>query len=78
MATFFFGVTNIGRRPTIENDAPTDIVETYIFDFDEDIYGLDLELEFVERIRDERKFSDLQALKVQLEADKVNSLKYFL
>ena len=71
------GICNIGFRPTV-NSGKHISIETHILDFDEDIYGLDLELEFVERIRDERKFSDLQALKVQLEADKVNSLKYFL
>jgi len=62
------GMTNIGVRPTVsERSALT--IETYIFDFDEMIYGLDITVEFHERIRDERKFASLQELREQLLAD---------
>ena len=71
------GICNIGFRPTV-NSGHHISIETHILDFDEDIYGLDLILEFAGRIRDEVKFPSLQALKLQLEKDKADSLKYFL
>ena len=65
----YIGICNIGVRPTVgSNNAQT--IETHILDFDEDIYGLDLKLEFVQRIRDERKFDSLELLKQQLSKDK--------
>ena len=45
-------------------------VETNIFDFDEDIYGLDLKVTFLRKIRDERRFDSLDALKCQLIKDR--------
>ena len=62
------GMTNIGVRPTV-SERPALTIETYIFDFDEMIYGLDITVEFHERIRDERKFGSLQELREQLLAD---------
>ena len=60
---------NIGYRPTVGNgNART--IETNIFGFDEDIYGLDLGLTFIEKIRDEVKFASLEELKDQLENDR--------
>jgi riboflavin kinase/FMN adenylyltransferase len=60
---------NIGYRPTVgQGNART--IETHILDFDEDIYGLDLKLTFIARIREERRFESLEALKVQLLKDK--------
>ena len=61
------GMCNIGTRPTVSGTART--IETHILDFDEDIYGLPLRLQFVRRIRDERKFPSLDALKEQLVRD---------
>lgn len=60
----FYGMTNIG-----------DIVETNIFDFDESIYGLELTLRFVSKIRDMRTMSGLDDLKSQLSADKSSALQ---
>ena len=54
----FWGMTNVG-----------DIIETHIFDFDEDIYGLDLELRFRRWLRPMRPMENLDALKAQLAAD---------
>ncbi len=71
------GICNIGVRPTV-NAGNNISIETHILDFDEDIYGLDLVVEFVGRIREEVKFPSLQALKAQLEKDKADCLKYFL
>lgn len=71
-----YGMCNIGCRPTIGNgNART--IETHIFDFNEDIYGLDLELTFVSRVREERKFGSLDELKKQLEQDRIIILNSF-
>ncbi|NCD42556.1 MAG: bifunctional riboflavin kinase/FAD synthetase [Bacteroidia bacterium] len=63
------GMGNIGYRPTVNGDNLT--IEVNIFDFNTDIYGDFLTLYFVERIRDEIKFKNLQALKEQLIRDEI-------
>ena len=64
-----FGMCNIGCRPTVsEGNART--IETNIFGFDEDIYGLDMEISFVKKIRDEVRFDSLEALQAQLTLDR--------
>jgi len=69
-------VTNIGVRPTFENDAEPSI-ETFIFDFDGDLYGDVLRVRFLHRIRDERKFNGIEELKAQIEKDSARALNYF-
>jgi len=64
---YFGGMMNIGERPTFEGT--TDTLEVHIFDFDHDIYGKDIQLQFVERIRDEKKFSGVDELVAQLGDD---------
>lgn len=66
----YLGMTNVGVRPTVSGDGGDVRIETNIFDFDEDIYGLDLSLSFIEKIRDERRFSSLEELAGQLRLDK--------
>ena len=61
-------VTNIGIRPTVNGSHRT--VETHLIDFDGDLYGRYLKLEFVTRLRDETKFPDLQTLKEQIRRDR--------
>ena len=64
-----FGMCNIGHRPTVSSgNART--IETNIFGFDEDIYGLDIQLTFIQKIRDEVRFDSLDQLKEQLERDR--------
>ena len=64
-----YGMCNVGCRPTVASgNART--IETHIFDFDEDIYGLDMKITFMTKIRDEVKFESLDALRMQLERDK--------
>lgn len=64
-----FGMCNIGYRPTVSSgNART--IETNIFGFDEDIYGLDIRITFLQKIRDEVRFDSLEDLKVQLERDR--------
>ncbi len=63
------GVCNIGRNPTFNfEDAPMS-VECHIFEFSEDIYGTPMKLEFVNRLRDEMKFSSAAELVVQIKTD---------
>ena len=69
-------ITNIGVRPTFENQAEPSI-ETYLFDFDGDLYGDVLRVRFLHRIRDERKFSGIDELKSQIEKDSRRALNYF-
>lgn len=65
----YHGMCNIGSRPTVaKGNART--IETNIFDFNEDIYGLDISLRFVARIREEVNFGSLEALRHQLEDDR--------
>ena len=61
-------ITNIGTRPTVDAEGKTTI-ETHVFDFDRDLYGMNVRLAFVQRLRDERAFESLDALKSQIEAD---------
>jgi riboflavin kinase / FMN adenylyltransferase len=65
----FPAATNIGMRPTISGTQPELRVEAHLLDFNEDIYGEELELCFVEKIRDEQKFSSLEELKKQIGRD---------
>lgn len=62
-------VTNIGVRPTFDDGGGLSI-ECHIIDFDEDIYGTDLRVEFVERLRGERKFEGIDALVKQIGKDR--------
>ena len=62
------GITNIGNNPTVKGKTLT--VETYILDFSQDIYGEQIDISFIKKIRDEKKFNNLEALKDQLEKDK--------
>ena len=66
----WFGMCNIGMRPTVRDNGGLSI-ETHIFGFSEDIYGLDIRISFLKRIRKEEKFASLDALRAQLEADKI-------
>lgn len=69
-------ITNVGIRPTFAGDTEPSI-ESYIFDFDGDLYGDVLRVRFLHRIRDERKFSGIEALRMQIEKDTRTALNYF-
>jgi riboflavin kinase/FMN adenylyltransferase len=66
-------VTNIGVRPTFEKKPVAPRVETHILDFNQDIYGEIVRLEFVLRLRDEQKFISIEALKSQISTDSQNA-----
>ena len=70
-----YGVTNIGRRPTLE-DAVNDVVETYIFDFDEDIYGANLEVELMHFLRPESKMTSKEELIDAVNLNKTQAKDY--
>jgi riboflavin kinase / FMN adenylyltransferase len=61
-------VTNIGTRPTVDASGKTHI-ETHVFNLDKDLYGAALRIGFVQRLRDERAFESLDALRAQIDAD---------
>jgi riboflavin kinase/FMN adenylyltransferase len=62
------GVANIGNRPTLQGDDRF-LLEVHLFDFAEDVYGRHVEVDFVERIRDEHKFESFEALREQIQRD---------
>ena len=64
----FYGMMNIGTRPTLSGK--NESIEIHIFDFNEDLYGKMITVCLYEKIRDERKFDSLEALKTQLIKDK--------
>ena len=61
------GAANLGIRPTF--DPPKELLEPYFFDFSEDLYGQEIEIEFHAFIRPEAKFDDLESLKTQMTQD---------
>lgn len=68
----FGGMMNIGFKPTVDSKKQT--IEVHIFNFDEYIYGKYIEIDFIERLRDEQKFNSIEELKNQLDLDKEKSL----
>ena len=69
------GMLNIGSRPTVNNDPEHKTIEVHLIDFEENIYSEQIHVQFVARLRDERKFSNIDALKQQLLADRENALQ---
>lgn len=61
------GVASVGTRPTVDGTRP--LLEVHVFDFDRDIYGLCIRVDFVARLRDEVRFPDLQSLERQMHLD---------
>jgi riboflavin kinase / FMN adenylyltransferase len=69
------GMLNIGSRPTFNKNADNRSIEVHIFEFSDDIYNKEITLIFVGKIRNEKKFSGVEALSEQLKKDKVTALK---
>ena len=63
------GVVNLGFRPTVSSGQPERILEIHLLDFDQDIYGKDLEIRFVRYLRPEKKFESVDALIRQIKVD---------
>ena len=64
-------VSSFGTRPTVQGVEP--LLEAHLFDFDGDLYGRHIEVEFVAKLRDELKFPDLPALTEQMHRDADNA-----
>lgn len=62
------GVANVGNRPTLEGDDRF-LLEVHLFDFDRQVYGEQVRVHFIERIRDEKKFESFDALREQIQHD---------
>ena len=69
----FIGMINIGKRPTVEGKERR--VEMNIFDYNDMLYGKEMKISFIKRIRDERKFKNLDDLSKQLKKDKLETIK---
>ena len=67
-AGLFFGLTNMGYRPTLNKDDGIHI-ETHLLDFDGELYGQRIEIQFIEKIRSEKRFDSFEDLKNQIAAD---------
>jgi len=67
----FAGVANIGNRPTV--DGTSNLLEVHLFDFDKDIYGTQVKVTFIQKIRDEQKFDGLDALVAQIQKDAIKA-----
>jgi riboflavin kinase/FMN adenylyltransferase len=70
------GVMNIGTRPTVSNKTENRI-EIHIFDFNEDLYDQQLEVEVLKKVRDEKKFDSIEQLSQQIEQDTLFARQYF-
>lgn len=71
----FFGMMNIGTNPTV-SEGNKQSIETHFFDLDKDLYGKTLQINLLERIREEEKFSSFEKLSAAMENDKRFSLDY--
>jgi riboflavin kinase/FMN adenylyltransferase len=70
------GLTSIGLNPTF-GDITTPTVETYVLNYEGDLYGRRVQLGFVQRLRDERRFDDVDGLRAQMEADRRRAERLF-
>jgi riboflavin kinase/FMN adenylyltransferase len=72
--TSFAGMLNMGFRPTVDRNL-THTIEAHLIDFNGDLYDKNITLRFIKRIRDEKKFENLEALRQQIEQDKASAKK---
>ncbi|MBI1282887.1 MAG: bifunctional riboflavin kinase/FAD synthetase [Thiobacillus sp.] len=71
------GVASLGRRPTVKGADAVPVLEVHLFDFDADIYGRRVRVDFLHKLRDEEKYPDLDTLIAQIHRD-VDNAKHFL
>lgn len=71
------GLANVGVRPTVEGGLKLPILEVHLFDFDAEIYGCHVRVDFLHRIRDEKRFGSLDELKAQIQTDEAQARLYF-
>jgi len=70
------GVGNLGMRPTVEGEQAKRMLEVHLLDFDAEIYGMTMEVEFLDYIRSEQKFSSVDALSSQIQLDVIHSREF--
>jgi len=70
-------VASLGVRPTVQENGQL-LLEVHIFDFDQDIYGKQLQVDFLYKLRDEEKFTDLETLTDKINQDVAQAKKFFL
>lgn len=73
---WYKSVSNIGRKPTVGADNPIGL-ETFLLDFDKDVYEQNILVEFLDFIRPEKRFESLEALKHQIFCDIETTHKYY-
>ncbi len=73
----WLAVVNVGRRPTFHPEADEDLVEAHLLDFHGDVYGKALEVSFLAKLRDERRFPGPDALVAQIRADVADARRRF-
>lgn len=71
------GAASLGVRPTVKVQGASAVLEVYLFDFNEEIYGHSIRVDFLHKLRDEEKYADLETLKRQIALDVENAQKYF-
>lgn len=71
------GVASLGVRPTVKAQGAAPVLEVYVFDFNEEIYGERVRIEFLHKFRDEAKYVDLETLKQQIARDVADTRAYF-
>lgn len=69
-----YGIMNIGYRPTFEKSSEL-VIEVHILNFDKDIYGKELKIDFIKRLRDEKRFESQEQLIYQIEEDKKKAIE---
>ena len=74
---FYRSVTNVGYRPTVNDDETCVTCETHLLDFSETVYGEVVEIIFVHYAREERAFSSIDELSVQIASDVEDAVQYF-
>lgn len=70
MGKSYGGMMNIGSRPTVNTDQLDKTIEVHLFNFQANIYGRNISVKFIDRIRDEQKFNSVTELRTQLQLDK--------
>ncbi|MHB1351761.1 MAG: bifunctional riboflavin kinase/FAD synthetase [Thiobacillus sp.] len=70
------GVASLGRRPTVKGAEAVPVLEVHLFDFDADIYGRRVQVDFLHKLRDEEKYPDLDSLVVQIRRDVENARQF--
>ena len=76
-AELFFGVANVGVRPTVDDANLTPILEVHLLNFNRMIYGESVKVVFLKKLRDEKKYEDLSALKFAINQDVRNAETFF-